>query len=398
MSGISDPTTTSVGVQLQAVLGRDGIEPEIEVSVHLPENNEEEQHSKRGEQSKGDESEDETDEECPPDGGCWQQEDKHEENKRNGKCPPGCQQYEKEEVLARRREEQDKRERIEKPWLYETQKPMSEPPDINYRKLILYDQESIDQLLEDENLHFTERCLRYQEHDVWIEGPSFVQGSGILKQYKKWCEHMLNDARALGDGAREKFFEDLFNALQEDNDEVDEEWRTLYACGQQRERLRFAQLLNIPANAEEWPMEHKWRYLDSDEHVSSWPGRQELRDSLAEEGRGRLKDTPRDNESNEDESANNPPTNQPTTQTKPTSPIENPTPSLSQPDEDELPAAESIDEAHPSPPSREDVDTPLPPTTMKDMARGGLNIYFKLAVLVLLMQLVIEIARRRFGF
>lgn len=58
--------------------------------------------------------------------------------------------------------------RIEKPWEYETGRPITEPPDVNYRRLIIRDQ-VIDQLLENHNLHFTVRCERYRHQDVGKE-------------------------------------------------------------------------------------------------------------------------------------------------------------------------------------------------------------------------------------
>lgn len=45
--------------------------------------------------------------------------------------------YEKE------KEERVRASKITQPWLYETQKPPAEPPDINYRLLIIQDQEML---------------------------------------------------------------------------------------------------------------------------------------------------------------------------------------------------------------------------------------------------------------
>lgn len=39
--------------------------------------------------------------------------------------------------------------RISKPWMYETHYPMTQPPDINYRRIILTDQVNLEDLLKD---------------------------------------------------------------------------------------------------------------------------------------------------------------------------------------------------------------------------------------------------------
>lgn len=39
------------------------------------------------------------------------------------------------------------------PWLYETQTPMTDPPNINYRKIIIEYQENCDWLLKDRRIH-----------------------------------------------------------------------------------------------------------------------------------------------------------------------------------------------------------------------------------------------------
>ena len=66
---------------------------------------------------------------------------------------------------------QDQRRRFEKPWLYDTGKRASDPPDINYTMLIYNDQETIDHLLKKEGLHYSQRCLNM---DSAICGSSFV--------------------------------------------------------------------------------------------------------------------------------------------------------------------------------------------------------------------------------
>ena len=73
----------------------------------------------------------------------------------------------------------------------------------------------------------------------------------------EWCGHVSDDSRKLGDGTREKFFEYLFDVLQQDLTEVHNEWRALNNERYERERLRAAQQLNIPANTDEWTTENK---------------------------------------------------------------------------------------------------------------------------------------------
>ena len=89
----------------------------------------------------------------------------HQWYKKKGDCTPECQKYKedkqgKEEYKAQEEKQTEQRYRVERPWLFETYKPMTEPPDISYRKLILKDLEGIDRLFYDEGLHFTERCLK----------------------------------------------------------------------------------------------------------------------------------------------------------------------------------------------------------------------------------------------
>lgn len=81
----------------------------------------------------------------------------------------GETESETESVKQQREEDAEERRRIEKPWLYETQRPMIDPPNINFRGLIVQEQEAIDQLLENNAMHFTERCWRYQEVNIYTE-------------------------------------------------------------------------------------------------------------------------------------------------------------------------------------------------------------------------------------
>lgn len=74
------------------------------------------------------------------------------------------------EYRRRRSAEEERIHKIKTPWLYETQNPMADPPDINFRKAYFMDQDSIDTLLgPDDGVHFTERCVKYQGLDLWVK-------------------------------------------------------------------------------------------------------------------------------------------------------------------------------------------------------------------------------------
>lgn len=105
------------------------------------------------------------------------------------------------------REEYKKDERLRHPWWDETDRLWSEPPDINYRRIILYDQEVIERLFEDKNLHFTERCLRYQQEDVNLE-------CNVLVEYLRWIREMLKNKNQ--DQGPKSFLDGLWSFVIED--------------------------------------------------------------------------------------------------------------------------------------------------------------------------------------
>lgn len=135
--------------------------------------------------------------------------------------------------------------KIKKPWLYDSQKPMSDPPGINYRNLILADQEQIESLLENESLHFTERCLNYQRQDINVEGD-------ILFDYRDWTKYMLEDAGTSGNQAREKLFWKLSETVWRDYNDVHDEEQALFEKEAERSRRPVAQKLNIPFDHKDW--------------------------------------------------------------------------------------------------------------------------------------------------
>ena len=104
------------------------------------------------------------------------------------------------------------RHKIEPPWIYDTANPTSEPPDINYKNLIRSDQKEIDDLLEDESIHFHERCLRYEALDVNLE-------EALLGEYGAWTKNM-SDKAGKNDDERARFFQGLNQAVWDDYHEV----------------------------------------------------------------------------------------------------------------------------------------------------------------------------------
>ena len=108
-------------------------------------------------------------------------------------------------------------DRIKKPWKYDISRPLSEPPDINYREIILDDQESIKTLFENEELHFTERCLRYQTLDILVE-------DRLIMEYRDWNTEMVYIGKQRNRSKRERaFYEGLKAALSQDENEVVDE-------------------------------------------------------------------------------------------------------------------------------------------------------------------------------
>lgn len=90
---------------------------------------------------------------------------------------------------------------------------MEDPPDLNYRKIILDDQ--IDYLLKaDSKMHFIGRCLHYQAQDLGVERE-------LLREYKTWIEAMATDST---DEGRRKFFSDLQQDVYFDYLGVSDEW------------------------------------------------------------------------------------------------------------------------------------------------------------------------------
>lgn len=137
---------------------------------------------------------------------------------------------------------------------------MAQPPDIKYRRIIINDQENIDELLEDEDLHFAERCLYYQAQDVVTE-------QEIFNEYETWTEYMFEDAKKSGNQARKRFFKNFYDVVAEDGHIVEAERDKLRGEAYKRIRQRAAQRLGIPADHKEWTNEDRLRFYEDDEEV-----------------------------------------------------------------------------------------------------------------------------------
>lgn len=125
----------------------------------------------------------------------------------------------REEERKQYKAELDELHKITRPWCFETGRSLAELPDINYRKIILDDQESLEQLLVPGRHHFQEKCLLYQKYDVELE-------VNLLFAYKTWCGAMKTSSKAGNAEEREDFFRSLRSSLLEDvKDVCNELWR-----------------------------------------------------------------------------------------------------------------------------------------------------------------------------
>lgn len=181
-------------------------------------------------------------------------------------CEDKAKQKRKEGAADRRLvdlDEFDRAERAKWPERFETWKPMTEPPDINLKRLIMHDEKEIEKLFEDQNLHFTERCLRYATRDVMLE-------QEVLGQYERWIKAMIQDSEMTGDRAREAFFEDISKVVKEHQTELSDEREVHVAASNERLRQTVAQTLCIPAEKTEWSEEHLRRFSNYDAYVPGW--------------------------------------------------------------------------------------------------------------------------------
>ena len=194
-----------------------------------------------------------------------------------------------EESERRRRiQESEQRRRIEKPWEYETDNPMTNPPDINHRETIISDQDAINRLLDPENdVNFEERCLRYVAMDLDLE-------KEILREYLSWVRSMTADAErktlVTRDRKRHRFFFELKTVVQEDYDELVQEYdkasdpHVVY----QPQRRRIAKELGIPYNRDEWTTADKGLYVSYGRWIPGWGSPSKALAQICEEQRERV--------------------------------------------------------------------------------------------------------------
>lgn len=118
-------------------------------------------------------------------------------------------------------------------WEFETDRPMTEPPDINLRQLLAWDAKFISDLLDEKKIGPEERCMQYDRHEVWIE-------SNLLARYSNWGKSMRDLAQQNGDEEREEFFTGLTEELRHDHRVVVEENKAMGREQGRRQQRREA--------------------------------------------------------------------------------------------------------------------------------------------------------------
>lgn len=144
---------------------------------------------------------------------------------------------------------------------------MNEPPEINLRKHIVADKKVIDELFEDGNLHFTERCLQYQRQDVNLQGH-------ISNEYCTRAWYMEEDGDRTGDQARKKFFQELPESTMDYFNELADEWTELGMAERCRQHRRAVRSLRVSPNQDDWSPEHwrRWQKMKQSWIPSTIPG------------------------------------------------------------------------------------------------------------------------------
>lgn len=154
--------------------------------------------------------------------------------------------------------------RIAAPRLYETERPMYEPPHVNYKPTIDSDQLYMKVLFGDHSLHFNERCIKYERYDAGMQ-------LGLVFEYWKWITRMVKDATRKENHERRIFFGGLCEAISEDWDEVLEETSRLDRESGDRQLAQISRGLGIPLNQEKWMLEDKRGFVKYGEGVHGWP-------------------------------------------------------------------------------------------------------------------------------
>ena len=137
---------------------------------------------------------------------------------------------EKNDLRRHQKSEEDRIDRIDRikqPWPQEIKTPITDRPDINYRKLIIDDQETIDELLENRALHFVERIEEYRRQDTSLE----VE---ILGKYQDWIQSMKDHGANIENKAHEDFLQGLQDEVKEDFRLVSKEWSQRWLVSQER--------------------------------------------------------------------------------------------------------------------------------------------------------------------
>ena len=95
----------------------------------------------------------------------------------------------RKEMREGRNVENARYKKIERPSLSGTSKPITEPPDIIFRRPIIKHKDEIDRLLTCQTIHFRQRCLDYEREDACLE-------LKVLLEYGDWARSMLIHALA----------------------------------------------------------------------------------------------------------------------------------------------------------------------------------------------------------
>ena len=105
------------------------------------------------------------------------------------------------------------KDKLHKPWEFETSFLRSTPPDINLRHLVFYDEKDISELLNDWEIDPKERCLQYDRHEVWVE-------QNLLGRYYNWVKSMCDFAVNDDNQERVDFFSGLLEEVNFDHRQV----------------------------------------------------------------------------------------------------------------------------------------------------------------------------------
>ena len=125
------------------------------------------------------------------------------------------------------------------------------------------DQKEVEKMFEDESLHFTARCSRYNTRDVLVE-------QAILSEYSDWVRSMRDDAKKIRDLIREPFFEELSEGVYKDRKELSYERDKVVHAENECLRQTLAKKLGIPVNNNEWDEEHVNRFSEYGAYVPGW--------------------------------------------------------------------------------------------------------------------------------